>query len=63
MKVLFAAFALVTVVACGKKADPVVATVNPQITDAVTQSVAPVETLDAGVVQTVAPTPVVLPVK
>jgi hypothetical protein len=35
MKVLFAAFALVTVVACGKKADPVVATVNPQITDAV----------------------------
>ncbi len=63
MKVLFAALALVTVVACGKKTEPVAAPVNPQITDAVTQSVPPVEVLDAGVVQTVAPTPVTLPVK
>lgn len=63
MKVLFTAFALVTVVACGKKVEPVAAPVNPQITDAVTQSTPPTETLDAGVVQTVAPVPVTLPVK
>jgi len=63
MKVLFVALALFTVVACGKKVEPVAAPVNPQITDAVTQSVPPAEVLDAGVVQTVAPAPVTLPVK
>jgi len=63
MKVLFTALALVTVVACGKKVEPVAAPVNPQITDAVTQSTPPAEVSDAGVVQTVAPAPVSLPVK
>jgi len=59
----FAVIALFTVVACGKKVEPVAAPVNPQITDAVTQSTPPAEVLDAGVVQTVAPAPVSLPVK
>ena len=63
MKVLFAALALVTVVACGKKVEPVAAPVNAQITDAVTQSLPPTEVSDAGVVQTVAPVPATLPVK
>jgi hypothetical protein len=50
MKVLITALILVTVVACGKKTEPVAAPVNPQITDAVTQSLPTMEVLDAGVV-------------
>jgi hypothetical protein len=63
MKVLFAALALVTVVACGKKVEPAAAPVNPQITDSVNQFLPPVETVDAGVPQSLPQAPVTLPVK
>jgi hypothetical protein len=74
MKMFLAMIALTTAVACGKKVEavpaPVVAEpakveavptpVNPQITDAVTQSVSKVEASDAGVI---VPAPAASPVK
>ena len=63
MRVLGLVIACVALMNCGKKVESAPTPVNPQITDAVTQTTAPVESLDAGVIQTVAPVPVTLPVK
>jgi len=64
MKVLFAVVALITTTACGKKVEAVPTPVNPQITDAVTQTTTTTETVDAGaVLQSVTPAPTVSPVK
>jgi len=68
MKTVFAALIALSLTACGKKVESVPGPVNPQITDAVTQTPTPVVAADAGVVapttavvQDPAPKPVEVP--